>query len=304
MPFYTVLARAHISEGQAQLAQRLGAIPAKRIPQFVAEAIDNGLADKQRLAGLVEKYGKLPDAVPEDCFYDFGQNEPFSLAGRGPGECGAGVMDVIRVDIDQAKDAIAEAGKMQTNKSEQIYKALVAAARALLVVFGLEPKKDREVFSAFSEHLIKPGWVKSKTQQMLDYALDWRMGEESSIEDLLPEVEELVERVGALFVSLDSNLKFRVEPYSQKTEDGRQRTENKKPESVHSIDLRGVACPLNFVKAKLALEKINTGEILEMLLDEGEPAANVPASFTEQGQDVIEIEKRQNFYCIRVRRKK
>ncbi|MFH1370079.1 MAG: sulfurtransferase TusA family protein [Planctomycetota bacterium] len=298
MPFYSVLAGAQIREDGAKLAQRFGAIPAKRIPQFVAEALGDGPADKERLAGLVEKYGKLPDVVPEDYFFDFGQDEPFSLAGRGPGECGAGVMDVIRVDIDQAKDAIAEAGETQANKSEQIYKAIVAAARALLVVFGLEPKKDREVFSAFKEHLIKPGWVKSQTQKMLDDALDWRMGEESSIDNLLPEVEELIERIEALFVSLDSNLKFRVEPFKPQDNPAAQTT------SVHSIDLRGVACPLNFVKAKLELEKINTGETLEILLDEGEPAANVPASFTEQGQDVIEIEKRHKFYCVRVRRKK
>ncbi len=303
MPFYNVLGGAQIREGGAKLAERFGAIAAKRTPQFAAEALARGL-DKEHIAELVNKYGKLPDVVPEDYFFDFGQNEPFSLAGKGPGECGAGVMDVIRVDINQAKDAIIEAVGIQAGASEQIYKALVAAARALLVIFGLEPKKDREVFSAFAENLIKPGWVKSQTQQILDDALDWRMGDKASIENLLPAVGELIERVELLFASLDSNLKFRIEPYNQKTEVRGQRSENRKPESVHSIDLRCVACPMNFVKAKLELEKINVGEILEILLDEGEPVDNVPASFTEQGEEVLEIEKRQNFYCVKVRRKK
>ena len=317
MPFYNVLGGAQIREGSAKLAERFGAIAAKKIPQFVGEALEDGL-DKKRIAELVDKYSKLPDVVPEDYFFDFGQNQPFSLAGRGPGECGAGVMDVIRVDINQAKDAIAEAIGAQTGKNEEVYKALVAAARALLVIFGLEPKKDREVFSAFAEHLIKPGWVRSQTQQILDSALDWRMGDKASIENLLPEVRELIERIESLFASLDSNLKFRVEPYGyqksedrgqktedggQKTEDGGQKSEVGREGSIHSIDLRGVACPMNFVKAKLELEKINVGEILEILLDEGEPVANVPASFTEQGEEVLEIEKRQNFYCVKVRRK-
>ena len=46
-------------------------------------------------------------------------------------------MDVIKLDIDEAKDAI----KLTTASSENIYKAIIAAARALLVTFGIEPKK-------------------------------------------------------------------------------------------------------------------------------------------------------------------
>ena len=42
---------------------------------------------------------------------------------------------------------------------------------------------------------------------------------------------------------------------------------------------------MNFVKAKLALEKIAVGEILEVLLDDGEPIQNVPSSF-EKGWKV------------------
>ena len=40
---------------------------------------------------------------------------------------------------------------------------------------------------------------------------------------------------------------------------------------MQTIDLRGVSCPTNFVKAKLALEMIDTGEVVEFLLDDGEP---------------------------------
>ena len=37
------------------------------------------------------------------------------------------------------------------------------------------------------------------------------------------------------------------------------------------IDLRGVSCPTNFVKAKLALEDLENGTIAQILLDDGEP---------------------------------
>ena len=65
--------------------------------------------------------------------------------------------------------------------------------------------------------------------------------------------------------------------------------EEKKP--VANLDLRGVICPVNFVKTKLKLEEMNTGEILEVFIDAGEPIANVPRSIKEEGHKIIKVEK-------------
>ncbi len=48
-------------------------------------------------------------------------------------------------------------------------------------------------------------------------------------------------------------------------------------------------CPMTFVKTKLELEKLSKGDILEVILKEGEPLENVPKTVTEQGNKVIEI---------------
>ncbi len=53
-----------------------------------------------------------------------------------------------------------------------------------------------------------------------------------------------------------------------------------------TLDLRGVPCPLNWVRAKLALEQLAPGETLELLLDAGEPIESVPASAREAGHEV------------------
>jgi sulfite reductase (ferredoxin) len=301
MPFYDVLAGAKISEGATKLAQKLGAVPAKRIPELVAQALVGGSVDKEHISDLVRQYGDTSAEPPEDYYYDFCRTEAFSLAGRGPGECGAGVMDVMKVDIDEARDAIKAASSAAgKEKSEFVYKALAAAGRALLVAYGLEPKKDREIFAAFGEHLIQPGWVRPQTKDLIEQAIDWRMGDKAAIDDLAPQVEELTQRVEELFLSLDANLNFRVEPFAATTgvEDEQEDT------AVHAADLRGVVCPLNFVKAKLALEKIEVGEVLEVLLDAGEPVRNVPASFSDQGQEVLEVEEKGDHFFVRVRRKK
>ncbi|MFQ6034289.1 MAG: sulfurtransferase TusA family protein [Sedimentisphaerales bacterium] len=308
MPFYDVLAGVKIFEGDAHLAEKLGSVPAKRIPQLIADAFAAGCFDKRTIGNLAVQYSDISSDLPEDYYYDFGKTEPFSLAGRGPGECGAGVMDVIKLDIDEAKEAVKAAHKAQAakDKSENVYKAIVAATRALLVTFGLEPKKDREIFAAFSQHLIEPGWVKPQTQQLLDDAVDWRMGDRDTIDDLLGQIEDLAQRVEELFLSLDANLKFRAEP--QATKDEGQKTRDDLSTIHHSsstvIDLRGVVCPLNFVKAKLELEKIAVGQVLEILLDEGEPVRNVPESFAQQGQEVMEVKNIGDHFLVKVRRKK
>ena len=42
------------------------------------------------------------------------------------------------------------------------------------------------------------------------------------------------------------------------------------------LDITKDHCPMTFVKTKLQLEKLDAGDILEVLLNEGEPLENVP----------------------------
>jgi tRNA 2-thiouridine synthesizing protein A len=57
------------------------------------------------------------------------------------------------------------------------------------------------------------------------------------------------------------------------------------------IDLRGVSCPTNFVKAKLALEDLETGETAHILLDDGEPVKNVPRSLKADGHRLVGLKQ-------------
>ena len=52
------------------------------------------------------------------------------------------------------------------------------------------------------------------------------------------------------------------------------------------LDLTGVGCPLNWVRVRLALEELDPGERLELLLDPGEPLRSVPRSAREDGHEV------------------
>lgn len=69
---------------------------------------------------------------------------------------------------------------------------------------------------------------------------------------------------------------------------------------MRTIDLRGVRCPTNFVKAKLALEMADPGELLRFFLDEGEPLENVSASLEGEGYRLLEREKKDGFCALTV----
>jgi len=55
---------------------------------------------------------------------------------------------------------------------------------------------------------------------------------------------------------------------------------------MHHLDLRGVACPMNFVKTRLKLDKLEEGELLEVLLDLGEPYESVTESVQSEGHNI------------------
>lgn len=68
------------------------------------------------------------------------------------------------------------------------------------------------------------------------------------------------------------------------------------------LDLRGVVCPINFVKAKLKLESMEIGEVLELTLDSGEPIQNVPKSIKEEGHKILEVKKEDGFFRLKIQR--
>jgi len=58
-----------------------------------------------------------------------------------------------------------------------------------------------------------------------------------------------------------------------------------------TIDIRGQVCPYTFVRSKLAIEKMNVGEVLEIILDHKAAVENVPKSMENEGQKVLKIDQ-------------
>ncbi len=308
IPYYDVMVDGRLGAEGARLAQRIGSLPAKRVFDFLERAATDGEAgfSCQNLHALIDEYQTLPETVPEDWFRDWGSDQPFSLAGRGPGECGAGTFDLVRVDIETAKGGLAAARAAELpppRRDQALAEAAVAIMRALLPVFGLEPGTRREVYRDFQARLVDPGWVDASGAELAAALQDWQAGDRQSLAELEPALTALIERVEELFASLDASLRFQIKPLIRQPETAAAASASKDAATA-THDLRGVACPLNFVRAKVALESRPVGSELEFLLDPGAPANNVPASFAEQGQQVLSMAAEDGWHRLRVRRVK
>ncbi|MGR3178460.1 MAG: sulfurtransferase TusA family protein [Candidatus Anammoxibacter sp.] len=68
-----------------------------------------------------------------------------------------------------------------------------------------------------------------------------------------------------------------------------------------SLDLSGVKCPINFVKTKLKMEDMETGQLLEVIVDDGEPIRSVPKSLKEEGHKILKVDDLGGKYRLLVK---
>lgn len=57
------------------------------------------------------------------------------------------------------------------------------------------------------------------------------------------------------------------------------------------VDITDVVCPVTFVKAKVALEELEAGQVLSIRMNDGEPAQNVPRSIKDEGHQVLKLRR-------------
>jgi len=66
------------------------------------------------------------------------------------------------------------------------------------------------------------------------------------------------------------------------------------------LDLRGVKCPGNAVRARLVMSGFPAGRPLDFYLDEGSPIENVPGSLVADGMLVVSRVKKENYWVLTV----
>jgi len=305
-PAYSVVAGAHL-DGQegSLLAVKVGDVPAKNVPsltrEFLMQYASRAAAfatyrayleaeGRSYLATLCDKFSSVPTYEADPSFYrDWGAESDFSLDGRGTGECASGLFDIVEIDLAKMRDLRQTLGGTSVVKPLPLFELAEVAARALLVTRGVEVDATT-IFENFERVFIDAGLV-SRRFTPLFCAI--KVNPEAAVR-YERDIIELTEAIDTLYASLDETLQFHTpeqvkEPQPHVTVD------------LH-IDLRGVTCPMNFVKTKMALSRLEGGQVLEVLLDSGAPVENVPKSVAAEGHGVISQTTIDDHWAVVIRK--
>ncbi len=294
VPHYLVKLGGKTSAGATRLAEGQQAVPARNVPEFLIDLLrafrhsheypdfDDFLAAEGRKVAdqLAQRHKHVPSFDDDKNYYfDWGAEQAFSLAGRGPGECSAGVFDLIEVDLASAREALSEG---------RLLSATELAARALLVTRGEEAKDSAQALDLFEKHFIKTGLVLDSFRTLAGKArtsLRASPAEKSFAVDTA-QVSSLVETVQALYDNMDQSLRFEPQTSVAEAEPPASAPEELKVD--RDADFRGVTCPLNYVKTKLLLGQMNPGQVLSVLLDD-KGSRSVPESAEKDGHQVLSV---------------
>jgi sulfite reductase (ferredoxin) len=290
------------------LATPVGSINARDIPKFVVNLLSSFLAVQSKYPDLttwlenegkavaiqlIAEYETVPSfADDKNYYFDWGAETIFSVIGRGAAECSAGLFDMIDFDlncINENKQALEKAtDRQQINR--HLYDIVYSASRMLLVTRGAEPKTTGDIFNMFLESFIEFGLVDGKYRELVSLARD---NEQADFAFRKTEIYALADVVAELYKNMDDSLQFKSE---------KPVVEEQKPEKRFK-DLRGVACPMNFVQVKILLSPMKIGEDLEVWLDDGQPIVNVPGSVRGEGHEIREQLRVEDYWKVVIRKK-
>ena len=299
-PAYQVYVGANYTDSPA-LAESIGTISAYYTPKFVVDLVRKFSEAKPQTFNswlrsaegrataeeLIAKYKDIPPfAEDKNYYFDWGSDEVFNVTKRGKPECSAGLFDMIQVDQDAIKEA----------RDKSAYDVIFHASRMLLVTRGLDPQDASGVFDAFIEHFINTGYVDSAFKALISQAK--AEGKQGSYDNA--KANALADAVIKLYEGMDESLQFKREKVQ---EFKAEKVNVPVPVSVKK-DLRGVLCPMNFVKTKLELATMQSGEVLEIWLDDGKPIENVPGSVRLEGHEILSQTQHSDGYWQVVIKKK
>ncbi|MGA0242411.1 MAG: sulfurtransferase TusA family protein, partial [Candidatus Marinamargulisbacteria bacterium] len=167
------------------------------------------------------------------------------------------------------------------------------SARMLLVTRGLDAKTDEQAYQYFDKHFITTGLVSEDFRPLIALGL---AKDVSAIYAQKDHVFALADAVNDLYANMDDSLRFKS-PTGDVLSDA-------VPDNaaVLTKDFRGVACPMNFVKTKLVLETLSSGDQLTILLDDGAPIQNVPNSVALEGHQIVSKTQTDGYWTVQIKK--
>lgn len=314
-PYYELHLGGRVN-GTAKIGQMTVKLPARRVPEAVSHLVEVYRRDRKAgedLPAFIERTGKaalkeelipytIPPTFEEDptFYYDWEGDEPFITEDLGPGECAGGALEMMGDRILEAEQELYQ-GKLLVEKHQysvsvnKAYRAVLAAAKALLVTEGIDPATDAETFAEFDNRIAGKGVVPDSYRNLGDQFGD--LGPKDTTrefaQDKLSFARGFVEACQSVTEEVGRDLKLAQPDQSHETQKravdqgAAPVSEGTATSDVTVYDLRGVMCPMNYVKTKLKMEMMEAGERLEVWLDAGDPIKNVPMSLRNDGHKIL-----------------
>ncbi len=329
-PVYLVLLGGHMVQNANSYGLATGKIHANYIPAFIEELTGKYVDEKQDdetftdyvgrlgkvgIKTILSNYGTIPPYEEAPEFYiDTGDTKDYQLK-TGVGECAGEVIALVSMKLEEADRLIYESGLNlergeYQDSAELAFDAMIRAADGLSTTVGLQYIDDATTVNEFRTHFFEPGnffpgygaHIFKATEEdasTFDHELAHRRVEEAT-----------------LFVEESHNVYNRMRIKQEEEEASKRKTRRSRParkprvvketkpveEITDSLDLKGVACPFNYVQAKVRLETMDIGQLLEITIDDGEPIENVPVSLTNDGHEVIDTKKVGKHYRLTIRK--
>jgi sulfite reductase (NADPH) hemoprotein beta-component/sulfite reductase (ferredoxin) len=226
--------------------------------------------------------------------YDWSENEAFNTKGNKKGECAGAVLSLSDALISEAEYELLIAGShvdamFWADAQAALRRSALSAARAFLVPFGEAPEDDAEVFGLLMTHAGSDAEVMGCFNAVQSALMNIDLADPAAGVTKLKEVQADWLKLAAV--------RFAAVPTEEKNEEASDKVKEKLAEKdvaaadIVTLDLSGVACPMNFVKTKIKLSTMAIGSQLDVILDDGAPIENVPLSLEDQGQKVLEKER-------------
>jgi sulfite reductase (ferredoxin) len=308
-PHYELHLGGHV-DGTPKIGQLVVKLPAKNVPAAVRHLVDVYRRDRksgERLQSFIGRVGKnvlkdelIPYTIvpPYDqdptYYYDWEGEAEFVLEDLGPGECAGGALEMIDDRMLEADQELYQAKllvekhqyALSVNKS---YRAVLAAAKGLLVTEGLDPATDAETFQEFDLRLASKGIVPATYKHLGAQVGD--LGSKDATAETATEkmafAKQFLVVCRAATEQMGKDLKLAQVKEEAVSTPAPAVVPAASVVTAPVYDLRGVACPMNYVKTKLKLEMMDNGEQLEVWLDAGEPIRNVPMSLRNDGHKIL-----------------
>jgi sulfite reductase (NADPH) hemoprotein beta-component/sulfite reductase (ferredoxin) len=225
----------------------------------------------------------------EGLIYDWSENEAFNTKGNKKGECAGAVLSMSDALTSEAEYELMMArahldGMFWSEAIAALRRCAISTARAYLVAYGEVPETDAQVFATLTVQAQSDSEVMNGLHTVQEALMNMDISDlAASAHAIQAALAPWLALALTRFAAVPTNNETTVADTASDVADS--------DDATVTLDLTGVACPMNFVKTKIKLTSMAIDAELAVILDDGAPIENVPLSLQEQGQTIVSKER-------------